>query len=85
MDVSKMLAELRAEKAAVEEALIILERIARGQGGRRGRPPSYLSGPTASDSAPRKRKPFSEATKKKMRESQRKRWAKFRKEQKANS
>ena len=77
MDVVKMLAELRSQKAAVEEALVILEKIARSQGGRRGRPPSYLA-----SSTPRKRKPFSEATKKRMREAQKRRWAKYRKEHK---
>lgn len=43
MDISKMLAELRQERAAVEEAILILERLARGRGKRRGRPPLWMS------------------------------------------
>jgi hypothetical protein len=40
MDILKMLAELRAEREQIEEAIIVLERIAHGRGKRRGRPPS---------------------------------------------
>jgi hypothetical protein len=43
MDVNKMLAELRQERAAIEEAIIILERLARGRGRRRGRPPLWMT------------------------------------------
>ncbi len=43
MDVSKMLAELRQERAAIEEAILILERLARGRGKRRGRPPLWMT------------------------------------------
>lgn len=43
MDVSKILAELRAERAQLEEAILSLERLARGRGKRRGRPPAWLS------------------------------------------
>src|ERR1700686_1112239 len=39
MDINKMLAELRTEREQVEEAIIVLERMARGRGRRRGRPP----------------------------------------------
>jgi len=38
-----MLAELRAEREQVEEAIMTLERMARGQGKRRGRPPAWMS------------------------------------------
>jgi hypothetical protein len=44
MDLTKMLAELRAEQEQVEQAILVLERIARGQGKRRGRPPKWMSG-----------------------------------------
>jgi hypothetical protein len=37
-----MLAELRLEREQIEEAIITLERLARGRGRRRGRPPSWL-------------------------------------------
>jgi hypothetical protein len=43
MDVTKILAELKAERAQIEEAIISLERLARGRGRRRGRPPAWLS------------------------------------------
>jgi hypothetical protein len=38
-----MLAELRTEREQVEEAIMMLERLARGQGKRRGRPPAWMS------------------------------------------
>jgi hypothetical protein len=43
MDVNKMLAELRAEREQIEEAIMILERLARGRGKRRGRPPAWMT------------------------------------------
>ncbi len=42
MDVTKILAELRLEREQIEEAIISLERLARGRGRRRGRPPAWL-------------------------------------------
>ena len=49
MDVSKILVELRQERTQIEEAILSLERLARGRGRRRGRPPAWLAEP------PRKR------------------------------
>jgi len=43
MDVAKILTELRQEREQIEEAIISLERLARGRGKRRGRPPAWLS------------------------------------------
>jgi hypothetical protein len=43
MDVVKMLSELRQEREQIEEAILTLERLARGQGKRRGRPPAWMS------------------------------------------
>lgn len=43
MDVMKMLEDLRQERAALEEAIVTLERLARGQGKRRGRPPAWMA------------------------------------------
>jgi hypothetical protein len=43
MDVTRILAELRAERSQLEEAILSLERLARGRGKRRGRPPAWLS------------------------------------------
>jgi len=42
MDVSKILDELRQEREQLEEAILSLERLARGRGRRRGRPPSWI-------------------------------------------
>ena len=38
-----MVEELRTERAQIEEAIVVLERIARGQGKRRGRPPAWMT------------------------------------------
>jgi hypothetical protein len=38
-----MIAELRAERERVEQAIVLLERIAAGSGPRRGRPPAWVS------------------------------------------
>ena len=43
MDVVKMLAELRQEREHIEEAILTLERLARGRGKRRGRPPAWMT------------------------------------------
>ena len=43
MDVIKMLAELRQERDQLEEAILTLERLARGRGRRRGRPPAWMN------------------------------------------
>ncbi len=43
MDINKMLAELRQEREQIEEAVMTLERLARGRGRRRGRPPAWMA------------------------------------------
>jgi len=43
MDVMKILNDLRQEREIIEEAIITLERLARGQGKRRGRPPAWMA------------------------------------------
>jgi hypothetical protein len=45
MDVTKILADLRQERTQIEEAILSLERLARGRGRRRGRPPAWLAEP----------------------------------------
>jgi hypothetical protein len=47
LDVDKMLADLRMEREQIEEAILTLERLARGRGRRRGRPPAWLKEATA--------------------------------------
>jgi hypothetical protein len=53
MDVSKILTELKAERQQIEEAILSLERLARGRGGRRGRPPAWLA--ATEQGAPKRR------------------------------
>ena len=43
MDVAKILVELRQEREQIEEAIMGLERLARGRGKRRGRPPAWMT------------------------------------------
>jgi len=84
MDIHSILAELRSEKDRLEEAILTIERLAAGSlAKRRGRPPKWLanvkadaaSSPAAGAHEPKKRRGFSAATRKKMAEAQRKRWA----------
>jgi hypothetical protein len=79
MDIAKMLSELRSEREQIEEAIVVLQRLATGGGKRRGRPPKWMSQAVPVDTEPRKRRVFSAATRKKMAASQRKRWAARRK------
>jgi hypothetical protein len=81
MNLTKMIAELREQKQALEATMMMLERLVRGQGKRRGRPPLYLSqaGESNESGPARKRRPFSAETRKKMAAAQRKRWAAVRK------
>jgi len=79
MDIHRILEELRSEKERLEEAILTIERLAAGSlGKRRGRPPKWLEGARAGG-APiletKKKRKFSAATRKKMAEAQRKRWA----------
>jgi hypothetical protein len=43
MDILKMLAELRAEKARLDDFIAAAERYAAGSGRRRGRPPAWMT------------------------------------------
>jgi hypothetical protein len=83
MDLLKMITELRAERAGIDDALVVLERLARSHGKRRGRPPNWmLVQRVASSPAPageRKTRVLSAEVRKKMAEAQKKRWAAYRK------
>ena len=46
MDVGKIVAELKAEREQIEEAIVSLERLARGRVRGPGRPPNWLADPT---------------------------------------
>jgi hypothetical protein len=43
MDLQKVLADLKRERSVLEEAIMTLERLTRGTGKRRGRPPRWMS------------------------------------------
>ena len=78
MDILKMLAELRAERGQIEEAMVALERLAHGQGKRRGRPPKWMTSPTSTAGeagAPRRKRVVSPEARARMAAAQRKRWA----------
>lgn len=49
-----MLVDLREERKQIEEAIIVLERLAQGHGKRRGRPPAWM---TAAGAAKRRGRP----------------------------
>ncbi len=84
MDLLKMIAELRAEKAAIEDAMAVLERLAHTRGKRQGRPPVWLSVVRgANGNGTRAPRVFSAETRKRMAEAQKKRWAAYRKSQQA--
>jgi hypothetical protein len=57
MDVNEMLADLREEQAAIDQAIMAIQRLAAGQGKRRGRPPAWMSAIKSGigDDAPRRR------------------------------
>ena len=84
MDILKMLSDLRSERGQIEDAILVLERLARGQGKRRGRPPKWMaqthSRPASQAEAPKRRFVSAEA-RKRMAEAQRRRWAAVRKAQ----
>lgn len=70
-----MLAELQAERTQIEQAIMVVERLASGGGKRRGRRPRWMSDLPAKESAQTGSRVLSAATRKRMAESQKKRWA----------
>ena len=84
MDILKMLSDLRSERGQIEDAILVLERLARGEGKRRGRPPKWMaqthSRPASQAEAPKRRVVSAEA-RKRMAAAQRRRWATIRKAQ----
>ncbi len=72
-----MLSDLRSERTQIDEAILVLERLALGRAKRRGRPPAWLKQPTEPSeggSNPGKRT-FSAETRARMAAAQRRRWA----------
>jgi hypothetical protein len=43
LDINQILEGLRQERAQLEEAILSIERLALGQGKRRGRPPAWMA------------------------------------------
>jgi hypothetical protein len=82
MNLPQMLTDLRAEQRQIEEAILVLQRLAATGGKRRGRPPKWMASAkdTGSDPPVAKRKRFTIATRKKMAAAQRRRWAERRAE-----
>ena len=73
-----MLAELRAERQRLEEAILVIERLAVGAGGkRRGRPPKWMAAAKSGEVPQTKAKTrrFSAATRRRMAAAQKRRWA----------
>jgi hypothetical protein len=79
IDYTDILKGLREQREVLAEAIAALERIARGQGRRRGRPPAWMAqSKHVAEVVTRKRKPFSLATRRKMAAAQRRRYAAIR-------
>ena len=53
MDIAKVLVELQQQRDQIEEAILSLERLALGNGKRRGRPPAWIV--AARKTAPKRR------------------------------
>jgi hypothetical protein len=53
MDILKVLVELQQQRDQIEEAILSLERLALGNGKRRGRPPAWIA--AARKIAPKRR------------------------------
>lgn len=82
MDILRMIGDLRAERSAIEEALVVLERLAKTRGKRRGRPPTWMTairGAIDHEESGSRTRVMSAETRKRMAEAQKKRWAAYRK------
>lgn len=75
MNLTKMLAELKAEREGVEQAILVLERLASGSGKRRGRKPKWMSEALAPTTPEKRPATLSAATRARMAAAQRKRRA----------
>jgi len=83
MDIAKMLAELHSDRQLIDQAILTLERLARGGAKRRGRPPKWMSDQNPQGPKRRGRPPgskMSAATRKAHSERMKKYWAARRKQ-----
>jgi hypothetical protein len=88
MDITGILSELRTELKATEEAIMAVERFARGSGKRRGRPPKWISAikePLGAKSIPAKKRAVSDEGRARISAAQRRRWAAAREKSDSNS
>ncbi len=70
-----MLAELRADRQHIEQAILVLERLALGGAKRRGRPPKWMTTAGAGTKEPKPKRTVSAAARQRMAAAQKKRWA----------
>jgi hypothetical protein len=82
MDITQIIAELRSEREQIDEAIVALERLARGSGKRRGRPPKWMTADKNEAPQPARVRVLSAEARKRMAEAQKRRWAAARKAQK---
>jgi hypothetical protein len=82
MDLQRMLTELREEQKQIDQAIVVLQKLAAGQARRRGRPPKWMAeigemeaAEAPSASSPRRRRAISAESRARMAEAQKRRWA----------
>ena len=81
-----MLSDLRSERQRLEEAILVIERLAAGGGKRRGRPPKWMSNRDSTETSLAQTTPkrtVSTAVRRRMAAAQKRRWAALRKAQTA--
>jgi len=74
-----MLSELRSEQQRIQEAILVIERLAAGGGKRRGRPPKWMSNLNSNETPLTRKRTVSPAARKRMAAAQKRRWAAARK------
>jgi len=79
MDIVAMLSELRSEQQRIQEAILVIERLAAGGGKRRGRPPKWMSNLNSNETPLTRKRTVSPAARKRMAAAQKRRWAAARK------
>lgn len=78
MDITTLIAELRAELQQIDEAILALQRLGLSGAKRRGRPPKWLVETKAAEAPPagkKKKRVISAEARNRMAEAQKKRWA----------
>ena len=81
-----MLSDLRSERQRIQEAILVIERLAAAGGKRRGRPPKWMSDVNliqTSLAEPTQKRTVSAAARRRMAAAQKRRWAAVRKAQAA--